>query len=1195
MPSPSNITVLIQVNAEEPVAGGVTTEIGDVLTFTPGGDTTGAGSYLWRIIAHEPGASLPSGWTAEEGDTYVWTSTDEEPDPITLSEWGKGIVELTVNGGERDGQPAADLVNSRSGWNTLNTDGREDIAPFEDTQFHEGGNAYAAVYQANNRIEASAGVGSAASTSQTIAGTSTTVFVTPNSLAALWEAGADNTGGATITMGEGGSFNLITSTTAITAFAFTTDKAGREATIRFNTVRTLTHNATSLILPSGANITTAAGDYARVLSLGGGNFAVISYTRANGTPLVSSDGSADGIQDFYWIPSYAGSAPNASASLVTVMALAAATPGSIRIHWFRATTGDFAPTDQVYDGDHRMEIIIHAPRGSTLTVGNSTKFDGFTRISGDDLTIAAASAATHTYVFGYTGGDSDAASAGPPFEWDTESSLSGGSRKLLSLGKTPALADGTLIKWRMKRGGFGNDQIVVNTAHLLDYHGGGITSGAIIKSDSGATWAFYLSHGSRPGSFGNNASNNLAVWTWVPTELTNHPDRISTYLYRAHLSATANISSMSGLGVTVDGVLASSPGTTVFAGQQTTVADRGIYMIPNSGAWVRVGTFPVGRAVAGNLLSVVSGTANGGKLFRFSDAEGSDVVGTHNLTVTQVGDNSYTPGGNEFLYVPGATTFAPVYGTFLEAYTAWKAFEDSGGVGRLVVVINGTTISFEDQAYVSDARVSELIFEPASTLVANSTGVTIALGASTVFKNFRPRFPRARTRGTPVVNFTASAAGPNGCVFLFDETEAVSTSPASSSIANMPGATGHAEVTGAGARVLYKIETADATETTDAHFVADGGLVVDDNTLTVVTLDLHLWAGEVYLAAGAGTGIVSDADDERTLTVTPLHGPFTLTGDYQQFAIEGDGTWITVTVDAPNHILTDVQEITATGVYNAPSWASQTTPARVQIFGSTSGGGGGARADASGTAICGGGGSGGPQYEEFWTTVSEIDGVTATIGAAGTGGAGGTGSGNQSGANGGAGGTTTFAGRTVYTSGAGAGGAVGTAAGGGAGAGLDGAGTSAAGSTSGTSVLGGAAGGGSSGTWVTYGEMSGGGSGSYTTGFTEPGGRSRIGSGSGGGGAINAAGTAFVGQDGGRLLDWAVSAGGSATGAAGSDGYRDVEPGASGAGGGGANTSGVGGAGGIGGGGGGAAIGANGGAGGVGFTGKVRVTVGVQR
>ncbi|HUQ36672.1 MAG TPA: hypothetical protein VM144_09890 [Aestuariivirga sp.] len=128
---------------------------------------------------------------------------------------------------------------------------------------------------------------SAASTTDVLIGTNTAKFATPDSIAALWEAGADITDGAAITIGEGGYFNLITSTTAITSFSITTNKTGRTFLVRFDTARTLTHNATSLIIPGGANITTAQGDIAQIRSLGGGNVVVDWYSKASGLPVVS--------------------------------------------------------------------------------------------------------------------------------------------------------------------------------------------------------------------------------------------------------------------------------------------------------------------------------------------------------------------------------------------------------------------------------------------------------------------------------------------------------------------------------------------------------------------------------------------------------------------------------------------------------------------------------------------------------------------------------------------------------------------------------------------------------------------------------------------------------------------------------------------------------------------------------------------
>src|SRR5512139_326461 len=72
----------------------------------------------------------------------------------------------------------------------------------------------------------------------------------------------------------------VSGTTAITALG--TVSAGMIKVLVFEDVLTFTHNGTSLILPTAANITTAAGDVAVMLSLGSGNWRCLSYTRASG-------------------------------------------------------------------------------------------------------------------------------------------------------------------------------------------------------------------------------------------------------------------------------------------------------------------------------------------------------------------------------------------------------------------------------------------------------------------------------------------------------------------------------------------------------------------------------------------------------------------------------------------------------------------------------------------------------------------------------------------------------------------------------------------------------------------------------------------------------------------------------------------------------------------------------------------------
>lgn len=82
----------------------------------------------------------------------------------------------------------------------------------------------------------------------------------------------------------------ISGTTTITALGTIASGAVRQ--IVFQGVLTLTHNGTSLILPTAANITTAAGDIAEFVSLGSGNWRCTGYTRASGLALAGGGGGS---------------------------------------------------------------------------------------------------------------------------------------------------------------------------------------------------------------------------------------------------------------------------------------------------------------------------------------------------------------------------------------------------------------------------------------------------------------------------------------------------------------------------------------------------------------------------------------------------------------------------------------------------------------------------------------------------------------------------------------------------------------------------------------------------------------------------------------------------------------------------------------------------------------------------------------
>ncbi len=120
---------------------------------------------------------------------------------------------------------------------------------------------------------------------QSIATSSTPTFGGLILSGALNESkGADIASASTTDIGAAtGNYLDVTGTVTITALG--TVQAGTRRVVRFTGILTLTHNATSLILPTGANITTAAGDCAEFISLGSGNWRNVVYQRADGTAL----------------------------------------------------------------------------------------------------------------------------------------------------------------------------------------------------------------------------------------------------------------------------------------------------------------------------------------------------------------------------------------------------------------------------------------------------------------------------------------------------------------------------------------------------------------------------------------------------------------------------------------------------------------------------------------------------------------------------------------------------------------------------------------------------------------------------------------------------------------------------------------------------------------------------------------------
>jgi len=104
----------------------------------------------------------------------------------------------------------------------------------------------------------------------------------------LTSKGADVASAGALTLGTDGNYFDITGTTAITSIA--TLGVGTQVTLHFDGALTLTHHATDLILPSGANITTAAGDEFTFVEYASGDWRCIGYVLASGEAIVGGAG-----------------------------------------------------------------------------------------------------------------------------------------------------------------------------------------------------------------------------------------------------------------------------------------------------------------------------------------------------------------------------------------------------------------------------------------------------------------------------------------------------------------------------------------------------------------------------------------------------------------------------------------------------------------------------------------------------------------------------------------------------------------------------------------------------------------------------------------------------------------------------------------------------------------------------------------
>jgi len=94
--------------------------------------------------------------------------------------------------------------------------------------------------------------------------------------------GADIVSATALLVNVAGDFHDVTGTVTITSLEAVS--VGATRVLQFDAACILTHHATDLILPGGANITTAAGDIAVFREYAAGDWCCITYQRAADAP-----------------------------------------------------------------------------------------------------------------------------------------------------------------------------------------------------------------------------------------------------------------------------------------------------------------------------------------------------------------------------------------------------------------------------------------------------------------------------------------------------------------------------------------------------------------------------------------------------------------------------------------------------------------------------------------------------------------------------------------------------------------------------------------------------------------------------------------------------------------------------------------------------------------------------------------------
>ncbi len=203
-----------------------------------------------------------------------------------------------------------------------------------------------------------------------------------------WSQGADVASDTALAVLTDGNYFDVTGTTTITSIN-TTGGVGTLIKLHFDDALTLTHDATDLILPGGANITTAAGDEAEFIEYATGDYRCTNYSKASGKAVILDISNSD---------------VNASAAIAqSKLATLAITDSEVANDALSGdkidggTISNFASTGIDDTGSNNVGIVIGANR--KVGIGSASSPIYFLDVAGDALITRTGTASQ--YMLGF--------------------------------------------------------------------------------------------------------------------------------------------------------------------------------------------------------------------------------------------------------------------------------------------------------------------------------------------------------------------------------------------------------------------------------------------------------------------------------------------------------------------------------------------------------------------------------------------------------------------------------------------------------------------------------------------------------------------------------------------------------------------------------------------------------------------------